>query len=188
MHKYFPTVYCFIDEFNTKELIKINKSINIIYRNYRKKTDIKILLLLKNYCRRKKQKIFLANNFKLAKNLKLDGVYFPSFNKILNTKNISIPNNFEIIGSAHNLADIKIKEKQGCKIIFLAPIFKVKKKTNYLDVVNFNKLSIGINNKIIALGGINSKNLKRLNLLKCDGYAEISWVKKNGLKVNSGRF
>jgi thiamine-phosphate pyrophosphorylase len=33
----------------------------------------------------------------------------------------------------------------------------------------------------IALGGINEKNYKIIKLLKVNGFASISWVKKNGL-------
>ena len=31
----------------------------------------------------------------------------------------------------------------------------------------------------IALGGINSSNLKKLKLTKSSGFASISWIKKN---------
>jgi thiamine-phosphate pyrophosphorylase len=35
---------------------------------------------------------------------------------------------------------------------------------------------------LIALGGINQKNLKKLKFLGFKGFASISWAKKNGLK------
>ncbi len=34
----------------------------------------------------------------------------------------------------------------------------------------------------IALGGINEKNYKMIKLLRANGFASISWVKKNGLR------
>ena len=40
----------------------------------------------------------------------------------------------------------------------------------------------------IALGGINQKNIKKLKLLNCEGFAGISWIKKNGPKNNLGPF
>ena len=43
--------------------------------------------------------------------------------KLINFKNLSLKKNFKLIGSAHNLNEIKIKEKQGCEEIFLSPIF-----------------------------------------------------------------
>ena len=59
--------------------------------------------------------------------LNLDGVYLPSFNKNLNITQISVKTKFNIIGSAHSVDEIRIKEKQGVKLIFISPLFKTKK-------------------------------------------------------------
>lgn len=181
MHKSSTKVYCFVEQFNFKELQTINKSIGIIYRNYEKKVDEKTIIALRQYCKKNGQKFYLANNLKIAVKFKLDGLYIPSFNNRLNTKNYNYPLKFNIIGSAHNEVEILIKERQGCNLIFLAPVFKVKKKKNYLGVCRFNKLSVNRQIKLIALGGIHSSNIKKLNLLDCYGFAGISWIKKNGL-------
>ena len=181
MHKYIPKVYYFIDKFDLKELQTINNNMGIIYRNYDEKIDEKTIILIKKYCIENRQKFYLSNNLKIAMKLKLDGLYIPSFNKNLNTKNYNYPCYFSIIGSAHNEIEIKIKENQGCNLIFLAPTFPVKKKPNYLGIFRFNKLSQNSESKIIALGGINENNIKKINLLNCYGFAGISWIKKNGL-------
>ena len=55
--------------------------------------------------------------------------------------------NFIIIGSAHNLKEIRIKEKQGVQQIFLSPLFKTKKSKKSLDVIKFNYLSMQTKNK-----------------------------------------
>jgi thiamine-phosphate pyrophosphorylase len=34
----------------------------------------------------------------------------------------------------------------------------------------------------IALGGINEKNFRMIKLLRTNGFASISWAKKNGLR------
>ena len=86
--------------------------------------------------------------------------------------------NFLILGSAHNIQEIIIKQKQGCKLIFLAPVFKVNKRNYFLGINNFNKLSINKKINFIALGGINNLNIKKINLLNCYGFAGISWIKK----------
>ena len=113
--------------------------------------------------------------------MNLDGIYIPAFDKRQSIRKISSKKSFEILGSAHNLKELKIKEKQGCKTIFISPIFKVKKSNFYLDIVKFNNLVKYTNKKIIALGGINNTNLKRINLTKSTGFASISLIKKNGL-------
>ena len=127
MHN-FLKIYYFIEEFNREEIQKLNRNIVLIYRNYNKNYNLKLIKKIKSYCFRQKRKLYISNNLKLALNLSLDGLYIPSFNKLCNYKNISSKKNFKIIGSAHNLIQIKNKEKQDCSSIFLAPIFKTKKK------------------------------------------------------------
>ena len=181
MHTNFKFYY-FIENFNLKELSNIKKSINIIFRNYHSNDYINDLIKTRNYCKKKGFKLYLSNNINLAIKLKLDGVYLPSFNKNLGYKNLNYKKKFRIIGSAHNISEIKMKEKQNCEEIFLSPIFKTEKQRQYLDIIKFNLQTLATNKRIIALGGINLNNLKRVNLTKSEGVASISWIKKNGLK------
>ena len=120
--------------------------------------------------------------------LDLDGLYLPSFNKKLKYSNLHLKKGFKIIGSAHNVNEIKIKEKQNCEYIFLSPLFKTNKHKHYLNVIKFNLISNATKRKIVCLGGINSSNLKKINLTKSSGIAATSWIKKNGLNKNLGRF
>jgi thiamine-phosphate pyrophosphorylase len=182
MQKKLPKIYLFVEDLNPTDLNKLNKNISIIYRNYKKKLNESTILSLKDYCRKNKRKFYLTIDIKMAIKHQLDGVYIPSFIKTLNLNFISKPKKFLIIGSAHNKMEIKTKENQGCSLIFLAPIFKVNKKNNYLGVSRFNLLALGNKNNFIALGGINESNVNKLKLLNCDGFSGISWVKKNGLK------
>ena len=179
MQKKLPNIFLFIDEFNLNDLSLLDKNIDIIYRNYKSKTDKNTLLSIKNFCKKSKRRFYISNNIKLALQLNVDGIYIPSFNKKINyLSSFSIPKNFEIIGSAHNLKEIKIKKKQGCKEIFLSPLFSVAKKNNYLNIYNFNKLTVDNDLNYIALGGINQKNYKKISLTKSSGFASISWIKK----------
>jgi len=180
-------IYYFIDEFNREEIKKLNRKIVLIYRNYNRNYNLKLIKKIKNFCLKQNRKFYISNNLKLALNLSLDGLYIPSFNKLCNYKNLSSKKKFEIIGSAHNSIQIKNKEKQGCVSIFIAPIFKTKKNDYFLDTARFNLLAKNTKKKIIALGGINYLNYKRLKLTKVDGFASISWIKKNRPK-NIGRF
>ena len=84
-----------------------------------------------------------------------------------------MPKNFKIIGSAHNLKQIKIKEIQKVKKIFLSSLFK--KNKNYLGVNKFKLLSKLTRKKIVALGGISKTNLKKLRLLNTSDFAGISY-------------
>ena len=86
---------------------------------------------------------------------------------------------FLIIGSAHTVQEIKNKELQGARAIFLAPLFKTQKNKKFLDPIKFNILSLQTNKKIIALGGITNKNLKKLKITKSNGFAGISFFKND---------
>jgi len=129
--------------------------------------------MIRNFCKKKKYKFFLSNNINLALKLNLDGAYIPSFNKDKKHLSFSLKKNFLIIGSAHSNNEIKIKESQNVKILFLSSLFK--KNKNYLGINKFKLLSTQTNKKIIALGGISSVNLKKLKLLNCFGFAGISY-------------
>ena len=88
----------------------------------------------------------------------------------------SIKKKFLIIGSAHNNKEIKIKERQDVKILFLSSIFKRNK--NYLGLYKFKILTNLTKKKNIALGGVSNKNLKLLKLTNCIGFAGISFFQK----------
>ena len=178
MQKKISQLYYFINEYNHAELSKLSKNINIIYRNYKKNIDISTLILIKNYCKKNKIKLFVSNNIKIALKYNLDGIYIPSFNKQINYIKFPLPNNFKIIGSAHNNYEISIKRKQGCNIIFISPIFKVKKNNYFLNITKFNLLTLNKKTKFVALGGINKENLNKLNLLNIFGFAGISYFQK----------
>ena len=178
MQKKLSLLYCFVDEYNPSELSNLSKNTKIIYRNYKKNINISTLILIRNYCKKHNIKFFISNNIKLAIKYQLDGIYIPAFNKQINFIKYLLPKNFEIIGSAHNNVEILIKQKQGCNIIFVSPIFEVKKKKYFLDVIRFNLLTINKKIKFVALGGINEKNKIRLNLLSICGFAGISFFQK----------
>ena len=174
MHYQLLTKYYFISSLDTNNIKKYDKRTIIIYRNYSSiKLDINKILKLKNFLKKKGHKFLLANNIKLAIKLRLDGAYIPSFNKDTKHLSFSIKKNFVILGSAHNNNEIKLKEKQLVKIIFLSSIFK--KNKNYLGINKFGLLSKLTNKKVIALGGISNKNLNKLKILNCSGFAGISY-------------
>ena len=88
--------------------------------------------------------------------------------------------NFVLLGSAHSIKEINIKEKQGVSSIFISSIFK--KNSNYLGLNKFKILQNFTKSKVIALGGINNKNLKLLNLTKVSDFLEYRFSKKGPFK------
>lgn len=179
-----PKIFYFINEFDEDYIRNLDKKIAIIYRNYKKENSYSEILKIRNFCKKDGRKFFLSNNIMLAISLKLNGVYLPSFNKqTINKKKLN--ENFVILGSAHNIKQIRIKEKQNTDLIFLSPLFDMQNKKNILGIYKFNLLAKQTKKKVIALGGINENNIKKLNLIKTYGFASISLIKKNYNSIKS---
>ena len=157
--------YYFINKFETNNIDSLDKQTVVIYRNYKTKVpNQELILKIKKYSKKKGIKFYLSNNFKLALKLNLDGAYIPSFNKSMKHLAFSLKKNFHIVGSAHNIKQIKIKEIQSVNKIFISSIFK--KNKNYLGINKFKLISNLTNKKIVALGGISKENINKLKLLK----------------------
>jgi thiamine-phosphate pyrophosphorylase len=166
--------YYFINKFDTNNIDKQDKQTTIIYRNYSSKpVDQMLILKIKRYCKKRSIKFYLSNNIKLAIKLNLDGAYIPAFNKSIKHLAYTYKKNFRIIGSAHNLKEIRIKEKQNVKKIFLSSLFK--KNKNFLGINRFKLLSKLTFKDIVVLGGISEKNKKKLSLLNKYDFAGISY-------------
>lgn len=176
-NKYFLIIES-IKDINLKKIKKHNK-FNIIYRSKIIKDEINELIQFRRQCKSKKIKFYVANDLKLCVLIKSDGIYLSSYNcsfKHLNLKKL----NFDIIGSAHNFKEINLKSKQKCDYILLSKLFMVAydRQSPFLGILKYSKYLHVINKKLIPLGGINSNNLTKLNILNCVGLALMSEVKK----------
>ena len=174
MHYKLPNKYYFINKFDSNLLNKQDKQTAFIYRNYtEKKINKNLILKLRNLCKKKSNKFYLANNFKAAINLGLDGAYIPSFNKQMSHLSYNLPKNFEILGSCHNIKEIRIKEIQKVNILFISSLFK--KNKNFLGINKFKNLQNLTKKTVVALGGISIKNLNQLKLVSCKNFSGISF-------------
>ena len=172
-----------IKDINLKNIKNFGKY-NIIYRNSSPE-NIEKLKKFRLDCKIKKIPLFIANNIELIKILKADGLYISAFNRKLNSNHLK--NNYKIIGSAHNIKEIKLKKLQGCSEIFLSRLFKTSylNKTSFLGIIKFNlfKTSIGIS--LSPLGGINLKNFKRLNNVNCESIAFSSLIREKTFNIRA---
>jgi len=168
------TKYYFINNFDTKNIDFQDKRTIIIYRNYNsEKLSHSEIIKFKNCCKQKGLKFYLSNNVKLAIKLGLNGAYIPSFNKKFDHLSYSYHKDFKLVGSAHNLKEIRVKELQNVNKIFLSSLFK--KNKNYLGINKFKLLSDLTKKNTVVLGGITKKNIKLLKLLKSSEFAGISF-------------
>ena len=109
----------------------------------------------------------------MAIKLDLDGAYIPAFNKSLKHLAYSYKKKFKIVGSAHNLKEIRIKENQKVSKIFLSSLFK--KNKNFLGINKFKLLSKLTKKNIVILGGISNRNKNKISLLEQFDFAGISY-------------
>ena len=82
------------------------------------------------------------------------------------------------MGSAHKIDEIKIKEKQGVELLFISPIFKSNKYKKSLGIIKFNLLSKITKIKIVALGGINKRNLSLLKMANIKAISGIRFIEE----------
>jgi thiamine-phosphate pyrophosphorylase len=166
--------YYFISKFDTNNIDKQDKQTAIIYRNHSNKIiDRTLILKIKKYCKKNSINFYLSNNIRLAIKLGLDGAYIPAFNNSLKHLAYSYKKNFKLIGSAHNLREIRIKENQNVSKIFLSSLFK--KNKNFLGINKFKLLSKLTKKGIVVLGGISKVNKKKLSLIGQSDFAGISY-------------
>ena len=173
MHNYFLKKFYFINSFKKNNIDKLGNNTGVIFRNYKNELNVNEIIKSKNYCKKKGIKFFLSNNIKLAIKLKLDGAYLPSFNNNFRHLSFNLISSFLLIGSAHNLKEIRTKEKQNVDLIFISSVFK--KNKNYLGKYRFRILRKLTRNSVIALGGISKENISNLKLLNCEGFSGISF-------------
>ena len=166
--------YYFINKFETNNIDRLDKQTVVIYRNYNSKVLNKELILkLKKYCKKKRIKFYLSNDVKLAIKLDLDGAYIPSFNRSPQHLSFSFKKKFSVIGSAHNIKEINIKEIQKVDKIIISSLFK--KNKNYLGINKFKLASKLTKKRVVALGGISKQNINKLRILNNPEFAGISY-------------
>jgi thiamine-phosphate pyrophosphorylase len=177
MHNNLPKVFIFLDHYNNQIFKNNITNIGIIYRNYNDSKRETELIKIAKACKKNRYQLFVSNDIKLAIKVRSDGIYIPSFNKkkgFLNLEN----KNFVILGSAHNQIEIQEKISQKCSAIFLSPVFNVKKSKKYLGINKFNLLSHSSKVSVLALGGINQNNMRKLKMLHINGFGGIRIFKK----------
>ena len=181
MFTYKNNYYLYIE--NTQildlNLIKIRNKFIIIYRNIRKKEDLKQLIKFRLKCKQKGIKFFIANDIKLSMRIKADGLYLSAFNKSFMAK-YKCFGKLDLIGSAHNHKEILYKKKQGCTKIVLSRLFQTdyKNKTDFMGVIKFNITKKLSSIELIPLGGIRINNLNRLKIVNSGALAILSDLKK----------
>ena len=178
----FKKLYFFINRIDEINLDQVKKIGAILILRKPSQISNKNLKKFALSCRNKKISFFVANNIKILFLLRTNNLYISAWNKKYYKHIKNFNNKLNIIGSAHNVKEIKEKINQGCAEIFLSRIFKTnyKFKKKFLGKVKFSLIMLNFKTNYIALGGINSSNFNQIRNLNITGCAMFSDKKKAG--------
>lgn len=139
---------------------------------------LKIIKIAKN----KKIKFIVAKDFKLAREVKADGVHFSDNDKlpILFFKKESLPISFIFSYSCHSFkSSINAYKKLKAQLVFISPIFKTSTHPDQksLGKIQFFKIYNHFP-EILPLGGINEQNIAFFKKNKVLGFGAIEFFNK----------
>jgi thiamine-phosphate pyrophosphorylase len=128
------------------------------------------------------KRLVIHSHYKLAKEFKLKGVHLTE--KAKKTKRIN-PSLKIISTSFHTTTDIS-KGRRKYQYVFLSPVFDSISKTGYKSNFDLENLEpfLKKHKNVIALGGVNTKNIKKVKEVGFNGAAVIGtiWQSKSPTK------
>ena len=171
MKKIFYKHYVFLEEINNlikENLVKFNNLNIIIDIDEKDKKGLENQFSIIKFAKKNKIPFLFKNDFQKCIKYNAAGIFIDANYKKL-TKPILLKKSFYIIGSIHDQLEYAQKIRQKCQILMLSPLFFNEKysKNKILNISRFNHKALNWNIKLCALGGINSKTLKKIKLTKC---------------------
>ena len=151
------------------------------FKNYSFKKNVLIGKRIKKICKKLKIKFLVNDNPLLAKKINADGCH-------LGQKDMSLLDARKLLGkkiigiTCHNSLKLaKVAIKDGADYIAFGAFFSTKtKKVNYkANIRILKKLKMSKNIPIVAIGGINNLNFKKLLLNKADFLAISGYIWNN---------
>ena len=165
------SIWLFTDTIKTPNPIQIAKSLpfkaGIVIRHYESKNKDSIIKNILNIKKRKDLTILIAGKYRRI--LSMDGNHLPQWVNYNNKehKMVSI--------SVHTAKDIRKSINVKADLVFISPVFPSSshKSKHHLGVIKLGLLARLFKKDVIALGGINNKNIARLRSLPISGCAGI---------------
>ena len=159
-----------------KKAIKYGvKVVQLRLKNANDKSFLKKAIKLKKLCKKHNVLFIINDRIAIAMKIKADGLHLGQ--KDLDIKKAKKSFKGMIGISCNTLKEAKKAEKQGASYIGLGAVFKTNSKDNakVIGLEKFKKISQKISIPIVAIGGININNAKKV-LRYADGIAVISAI------------
>jgi len=171
MKKIFYKHYVFLGKINNlikENLVKFNNINIIIDIDKKDKKGLENELSIIKFAKKNNIPFLFKNDFQKCIKFNAFGIFIEgNYKKI--TKPMLLKKNFHIVGGAHDQLEYAQKLRQKCHLLMLSPLFFNEKysKNKILNISKFNQKALNWKIKLCALGGINSKTLKKIKLTKC---------------------
>ena len=165
-----PYLWLFTDSIKTSNPVKLTKSLpiksGVVIRHYKSKNKENIIRDILNIKKRKTLTVLIAGKYK--RKLGVDGNHLPQWinnNKINQITSISV----------HSGIDVRKSLNVKANLVFISPVFPTSSHVSkqHLGTIKLGLLARLFKKDIIALGGINNKNIARLRSLPIAGCAGI---------------
>ena len=173
-----PSLWYFTDKDKTKDIINTLSGLptysGIVLRNYCSKERKTIIKNVLRIAKRKNFMVLMGSHPRVHGNI--NGLHLPKWEYKCrrNTKK-------QIVSvSAHSLKDKRKIINTKADIIFLSSVFHTNShpKRKHLGIIRFGLLARSLARPVIALGGINNKNIKKLKHFPISGVAAIEALKQ----------
>jgi thiamine-phosphate pyrophosphorylase len=171
MKKIFYKHYVFLGKINDlikENLVKFNNINIIIDIDKKDKRGLENELSIIKFAKKNNIPFLFKNDFQKCVKFNAFGIFIEgNYKKI--TKPMLLKKNFHIVGGAHDQLEYAQKLRQKCHLLMLSPLFFNEKysKNKILNISKFNQKTLNWKIKLCALGGINSRTLKKIKLTKC---------------------
>lgn len=171
MKKIFYKHYVFLGKINDlikENLVKFNNINIIIDIDKKDKKGLENELSIIKFAKKNNIPFLFKNDFQKCVKFNAFGIFIEgNYKKI--TKPMLLKKNFHIVGGAHDQLEYAQKLRQKCHLLMLSPLFFNEKysKNKILNISKFNQKALNWKIKLCALGGINSRTLKKIKLTKC---------------------
>uniref|UniRef100_A0A7V0Z5J4 Thiamine-phosphate synthase n=1 Tax=candidate division WOR-3 bacterium TaxID=2052148 RepID=A0A7V0Z5J4_UNCW3 len=181
----------YIDKMPLYEMIKIlqDNGVSMIQLRIKTMSDRRFYYYgkrIRTLITNKELKFIINNRIDIALAVNADGIHLGQEDIPLNYARDILGENFIIGVSAHNLKEALRAQKNGADYLGVGAVFPTKTKQDAqvcgLDLIR--KLKNKINIPIIAIGGINNRNYKKVLKAGADGIAIASYLFEGDLKEN----
>jgi len=178
--KFLPTLWFFTDYHRNPDpfsiLNQLPKNTGVVFRDYKAPKRKKMAKEMADFCKKNDLILLIGGDSKLALEVGASGIHIPQFN------NLSLPylrpkkSEWIISASVHSKNMFRRVNYLGANIIFLSPFFHTlshpyaKPRGRYY----LNRLTNEFSIFSIALGGINTDTITKLNGSGINGIAAIS--------------